>query len=758
MTFPTPDNANAPMNATAHVRRLASGEFEIHSLDSHLSAVEKLAGFFAGEIASKHVQIPCAEVWARLGGRWHDLGKYQPAFKKYIASASGMEAHIEAPGRVKHAIAGAIHADEMCGAYGRLLAYLIAGHHAGLPDWHPDEASGDALSQALRNEKATLAQALAGGIPPEILSPDLPLCKPPIHKAEDLHGWLRMLFSCLVDADFLDTEAFMDENRADLRGGYADIPVLRATYDRHMAANFAKADTPVKCLRGEILDACIARAAEAPGLFSLTVPTGGGKTLASLGFALHHAEYHNLRRIIYVIPFTSIIEQTADVFRGVFDGINPSPVIEHHSNLEAENETARSRIASENWDAPIIVTTNVQFFESLYAAKPSRCRKLHNIANSVVILDEAQLLPPEHLAPTLDTLRQLIAHYGVTVVLSTATQPELHKTRSDTFGRVQLQGLGEIRELAPDPARLYKALERVELTLPASPEHRRTWEEIANELSVHERVLCIVNRRDDAATLWGLLPEGALHLSARMCGAHRAQVIAEIRRRLATGEPIRVVSTQLVEAGVDLDFPVVYRAMAGLDSIAQAAGRCNREGKLPDKGRVVVFNPPKPSPSGLLLMAEQAAVNVLASASGEPLIPINFARYFDHFYSCVSHDKAGVLDLLNRDAARGEIQFRTAAQRFRLIPDEGQGQVLVSWGQGAELIELLKQIGPTRDLMRKLQRHSVTLYETQWKKLLAGSDLKVHKDFIIQESEALYHPVLGLLPEVSDYAPKSLVV
>lgn len=741
------------MTSAAHVRQLASGQFEIHSLEDHSFSVAKLAGSFAGQIDLS------SGAWAELAGLWHDLGKYQPAFQKYIASASGMEAHIEAPGRVKHAIAGAIHAAEARGAYGRLLAYLIAGHHAGLPDWHPDEASGAALSQELRNERNTFEQAMVGGIPPEFFAPDITLPKPPIHKAEELHCWLRMLFSCLVDADFLDTEAFMASGHPGLRGGYASMSVLRAAYERHMAASFSIADTPVRRLRGEIRDACIARAAEAPGLFSLSVPTGGGKTLASLGFALHHAERHSLRRIIYVIPYTSIIEQTADVFRGVFQGIEPAPVIEHHSNLEAENETARSRIASENWDAPIVVTTNVQFFESLYAAKPSRCRKLHNIANSVVILDEAQLLSPEHLAPILDVLRQLIEHYGVTVVLSTATQPELHKTRRDTFGRVQLQGLGEVRELAPDPARLCRELERVRVILPASSEQRRSWEEIAGELKDHERVLCIVNRRDDAATLWSLLPEGTLHLSARMCGAHRARVIAEIRRRLAAGGPVRVVSTQLVEAGVDLDFPVVYRAMAGLDSIAQAAGRCNREGKLAGKGRVVVFNPPKPSPSGLLLKAEQAAVNVLAGASGEPLTAINYARYFDHFYGGVnSHDKGGVMDLLHRDAARGEIQFRTAVQRFRLIPDEGQRQILVGWGQGAELVELLKKIGPNRELMRKLQRHSVTLYEFQWKKLLGSGDLKIHNDFIIQESATLYDSVLGLLPEVPDYAPKSLVV
>ena len=741
------------MTAAAHVRQLASGDFVVHALADHLLSVARLAGEFAG--------IFDAGSWAELAGIWHDLGKYQATFQKYIASASGLDRHIEAPGRVKHAIAGAIHAAAARGSHGQLLAYLIAGHHAGLPDWHPGEAGGAALSQELRDERSTLAQAIAAGPPPGILAPAITLTRPGIHRAEDLHFWLRMLFSCLVDADFLDTEEFMADGRAELRGAYPEVPALGAAFSRHMASQFALADTPVKRLRGEILASCLERAALPPGLFSLTVPTGGGKTLASLGFALQHAQRHGLRRIIYVIPYTSIIEQTADVFRGVFADLQPMPVIEHHSNLEAAKETARSRTACENWDAPIVVTTNVQFFESLYAARPSRCRKLHNIANSVVILDEAQLLPPEHLAPILDALRQLTEHYRVSVVLSTATQPELHKTRSDAFGRVQLQGLGAARELAPDPARLYQQLQRVRLTLPESPQQRCSWPDIAAELAEHERVLCIVNRRDDAALLWSLLPqrEGALHLSARMCGAHRAEVIATIRRRLAAKEPLRVVSTQLVEAGVDLDFPVVYRAMAGLDSIAQAAGRCNREGRLPQQGRVVVFNPPKPSPSGLLLKAEQAAEVVLATSSCESLAPQHFAAYFDHFYSGVnSYDKERVLDLLQKDAARGQIQFRSAAQSFRLIADEGQCQVLVSWGEGRELIELLKQIGPKRELMRKLQRHTVSLYEYQWKRLLASGDLAWHQDFLMQTSDTLYDPVLGLLPEIPDYAPASLVL
>jgi len=739
------------MDCLAHVKQQDDGTWDRHPLEEHLLSVSSLASEFAAVFASAE--------WGRLAGLWHDLGKYQPEFQKYIRSASGFDAHMETvPGRVKHAIAGAIHAAETFGPYGRLLAYLIAGHHAGLPDWHPGEAKGAALSQELKDEVATFVKSKSGGALSEILNPDIALPKSPIREAREVHFWLRMLFSSLVDADFLDTEKFMDEGRTRLRGNYVGIPILRAAYDRHMTDKFAVADTHVKQMRVEIRDTCLAHAADAPGLFSLTVPTGGGKTLASLGFALHHAEQHGLKRIIYVIPYTSIIEQTADVFRDVFNGVEPAPVIEHHSNLEVENETPKSRLASENWDAPVVVTTNVQFFESLYAAKSSRCRKLHNIAESVVILDEAQLLPPEHLKPILDALRQLVDRYHVSVVLSTATQPALGKTSRDPFGRVVLEGLGKARELAPDPTRLYRELERVTVSLPKSPDERQTWEGVAVELAQYEQVLCIVNRRNDAEELWRKLSPGAIHLSARMCGAHRAEVIADVRCRLAAGEPTRVVSTQLVEAGVDLDFPVAYRAMAGLDSIAQAAGRCNREGKLPEKGRVVVFNPPLPSPSGLLLKAEQATQRILAGSFGEPLTPSNYTRYFNHFYGDVnSHDMEGVMDLLVRDAAQGEIQFRTAAEKFRLIPDQGQRPVFVRWGAGAELIKMLKMIGPNRDLMRRLQRHTVTLYDYQWKKLVASGDLEMHEDFIIQKSEVLYHPALGLLPQVPDYEPANLM-
>ncbi len=416
-----------------------------------------------------------ANDWAYLAGLWHDLGKYSPRFQAYIRQASGYDpdAHIEGGGRVDHSTAGAIHACERLGPKGRMLAYLIAGHHAGLPDWSPSEFGASALAHRL-DGRDRIAEVPMLDVPAEISSPELvPSGKPPGGPA-GLALWLRMLFSCLVDADFLDTEAFMDGDKAAARIGYRDLTYLQTDFDQYMAdMSILAKPTPVNVVRADILRQCREKATLNPGLFSLTVPTGGGKTLSGMAFALHHAVQHKKQRIIYVIPYTSIIEQTAGIFREIF-GDN---VVEHHANLDPDKEDARSRLATENWDAPIIVTTNVQFFESLFAARTSRCRKLHNIVNSVVVLDEAQLLPPEFLQPIADVMNQLANHYGVTFVLSTATQPALSSFQS--FGGQPFRGLDRVREIMDDPNVLYQALQRVEVSVPSDLQTPRDWQSIA---------------------------------------------------------------------------------------------------------------------------------------------------------------------------------------------------------------------------------------------------------------------------------------
>ena len=754
------------MNSTslviAHVRETGPGQFATHDLSEHLHGVARLAREFANPFGSGE--------WAELAGLWHDLGKYRSRFQRYIGHVSGydVDAHIEGkPGKAPHSTAGALLACDKFKETGRILAYLIAGHHAGLSDWHSEEYS---LQARLDGDKARqeLDEALAARPPAELLAAGDGF-RPDLRRVPGLKDgfalWVRMLFSCLVDADFLDTEAFMEAGKAERRGGYPEISGLLDCFDRHMddlATHLAERGplSPVNRLRADILRQCRAKAAEAPGLFSLTVPTGGGKTLSSLAFALEHAHRHGKRRVVYVIPYTSIIEQTADVFRGIFQGLDPDPVVEHHSNAEADDsrENHKSRLACENWDAPLIVTTNVQFFESLFAARVSRCRKLHNLVDSVVVLDEAQLLPPEFLQPILDVLNLLARQYGVSVVLSTATQPAL-STREYFDARQNLRGLENVRELMAEgpfiqnPDELYRALKRVDVRLPTDWLAPVSWETLAAELQTHDSVLCIVNRRQDASDLFKLMPEGTLHLSALMCGAHRSEAIRRIKEKRKAGEPVRVISTQLVEAGVDLDFPMVYRALAGLDSIAQAAGRCNREGRLEGQGRVVVFVPPQPAPPGHLRKAEDTSRSVLHGEVADPLDRALFARYFERFYYASELDRHGICDLLKVDPRTLAINFRSAAEKFRLIPDEDGVPVIVRYLAPDDkedalqiLLNKLRKDGPERWLMRKLQRYTVTVHRRDAQRWAELGDIEEWQPGLyVQVCDVGYSEVLGLV-------------
>lgn len=735
----------------AHAAQNPDGSWrDPHDLADHLRCVATLA--------ASHARSFGGQEWAHLAGLWHDLGKYRPRFQHYIRKVSGFEfeadAHIKGEaGKAPHSTAGAMLACDRFKETGRVLAYLIAGHHAGLYDWFGGlDARLDSTDS--RDE---LDQALAENPPTEILNhgtftPDMRA----IPGGKDGFAlWVRMLFSCLVDADFLDTEAYMGTDKSAQRGAWPNVQTLLAQFDVFMESKMATADpTSVNQLRADILRQCRDKASDAPGLFSLTVPTGGGKTLSSMAFALEHAKRHNKRRIIYVIPYTSIIEQTADIFRGLFG----DAVIEHHSNAETDpdKENSKSRLACENWDAPIVVTTNVQFFESLFAAKTSRCRKLHNIVDSIVVLDEAQLLPAEFLQPILDMLNLLTQHYGVTVVLSTATQPAL-ATREYFDAKNNMRGLENVREIIDDPDALYAQLERVNVRLPADWNTPTSWVTLADEIKQFDSVLTIVNRRKDARELWDLMPEGTLHLSALMCGEHRSQIIQQIKARLMNGIPTRVVSTQLVEAGVDVDFPVVYRALAGLDSIAQAAGRCNREGKM-ERGEVIVFVPPPGKLPDMVKKGVNTTISVLHGIAHDPLTRTLFARYFEHFYYACVLDKHQIGIELKMDGSLDRqlaVNFRTAADKFKLIQDEDSAPVIVRYcgecgrdNSVSVLLKTLKTEGPKRWLMRKLQRYTVTVHTREVMKLLSQGDIEeAMPGLYVQVSDWLYHPDLGLNPD-----------
>ena len=666
-------------------------------LDEHLKNVAEKAEKCAAKFQSAD--------WAWNAAWLHDLGKVADEFQAYLLRENSLddsEYDVTGHGRVNHSSAGAAFAEEILGPIiGVVNAYLVAGHHAGLPDFYPSNTGRAALQIRLAEGKENLSPIRS--IAEEFGKQLRREIKPPTFvKPDNFHLWVRMLFSCLVDADFLDTEEFMNPEEAKARGRYPPLAELKDLFDIHMHKMVSESPaTPVNAARQKVLDACKNAAKQEPGLFSLTVPTGGGKTLSGMAFAFDHAVLYGKSRIIYVIPYTSIIEQTAKILADIFGIEN---VIEHHSNLDPDKETQRSRLASENWDAPVIVTTNVQFFESLYATKSSRCRKLNNIINSVVILDEAQLLPPELLNPCVEVMNQLVRHYGVTMVLATATQPALSK-------------LDLPREIITNSAALYERLKRTEIILPPNINNFTQWEDTAGRLQQHNQVLCVVNTRRDCYDLYKLMSDGTIHLSALMCGEHRSDVIQKIKQRLKDGMTIRVVSTQLVEAGVDMDFPVVYRALAGLDSIAQAGGRCNREGKLNTKGRlgeVHVFVPPKPAPRGLLLKGENTTRELFSLPDFNPQNPDEFTRYFNLFYSKVNDTGSRFKEWLQKDIPR--VHFRTAGNEFKLIDDQAQQSVFVNFGDSGKWLDELRRIGPKRQNMRKLQRYSVNLSRRDFEK------------------------------------------
>lgn len=728
----------------AHSKENAQ-EDQWHPLEAHLRDTAEKAHEFAASWGTGN--------WAWNAGWLHDLGKADSIFQGYLRRENGLDDAGYDSGRVNHSSAGAACAEYRLKLVGRVLAYLVAGHHAGLPDWHPADTGKSALQIRLGEGRENLQRILP--FADHILANLHPVARPPAFvKSENFHFWLRMLFSCLVDADFLDTEQFMERGKTEQRGQYPRLERLAPLFFRALDRLERDAPkTPVNTIRAAIRRVCEQKAHMPKGLFSLTVPTGGGKTLSAMAFALRHALKHGQQRVIYVIPYTSIIEQTGRILAGIFGRKN---VVEHHSNLSPEKETLRSQLATENWDAPMVITTNVQFFESLYAAKPSRCRKLHNIVNSVVILDEAHLLPPELLRPCVDAMNDLTRNYAVTLVLATATQPVLPK-------------LDPLAEIIPNELDLYGRLKRIHFNFPTSLNEPTVWTSLAQRLQQHDQVLCIVNTRRDCHDLFQFMPTGTIHLSALMCGAHRSAVIRLIRWRLRKRLPVRVISTQLVEAGVDIDFPVVYRALAGLDSIAQAAGRCNREGKLNDAGRmgeVYVFVPPTPAPRGLLLKGENTTRELCSLPEFDPYQPDTFTRYFQLFYSKVNNTGSHFYDLLIKDVNPDlYFQFRTAAEQFRLIDDQAQQPIIVRYRRNAidKWLTQLRSAGPKRQIMRALQRFTVNLPTRMVTAMLADGRLEEVEPLkapgiIAQSSLNLYDPQIGLDVYSAHLAVEDLIV
>jgi CRISPR-associated endonuclease/helicase Cas3 len=699
-------------------------------LQQHLTQVAVLA--------AERAHAFKASDWAHLIGLLHDLGKYSQAFQARIRGSQQ---------RADHATAGAkVVMQHFVRLYGntkevrscaKLLAFAIAGHHAGLANGNGEGRERSTLKQRLINTKIPdldVAWEQEIVLPERMAFPAMRLhTKPEKHKNFHWIFLARMLFSCLIDADRIDTENYTRRinGQSPLSSDHhPSIQVLKAQLNRYLYQLRQTAqDTTVNMLRQNILAHARQQAAQPPGLFSLTVPTGGGKTLTSLAFALDHAAQHSgMRRVIYVIPFTSIIEQTAQVFRRAL-GEHQGAVLEHHSAFDRDklpeeiknlgkprqaDYRDKLRLTMESWDAPIVVTTAVQFFESLFSDRPSQCRKLHNIAGSVIVLDEAQTLPLKLLRPIMAAIDELALNYGCSVVLCTATQPAL---QDGDFHN----GFENVREIAPNPPGLFQKLRRTQV----ENLKEQSDEDLTAHLRRHPQVLMIVNNRRHARELFESIAseEGACHLTTSMCAEHRSQKLDEVRARLAAGLPCRLVATSLIEAGVDVDFPTVYRAEAGLDSIAQAAGRCNREGRRAFEDSVVfVFQSPKwKAPPELAQLAAPMRF-ILRLHEGDVFAPDALKKYFSEVY----HTKGTELDQHNIlqsicSTEESDFLFQTIASQFRMIESHMVPIIIPFDAVADENLELLRKLPEQMSvgkIAQKLQRYVVQVPERAFIQLL----------------------------------------
>ncbi len=684
----------------------------------HLKGTASLCSAFAAAFD--------AEAQGQLAGMAHDIGKYSAAFQRRLHGGP----------KVDHASAGAF---ECLKARQLPAAFVISGHHGGLPD---GGGRGDAAGAGTfwgRINRASQGKLEDYHAWQREFS--LPHANIPAFAGKKLDGmfFTRMLLSCLVDADYTDTGAFMGGRPA----SSSSMEELWRRLETYVSGWFPPKGA-LNMQRCVILEQCMSAGAQyGPGLFTLTVPTGGGKTVASLSFALAQAKAHGMRRIVYVIPYTSIIEQTAQTFREILGDEN---VLEFHSGVQFDQqeddasspEAAPLTRSVETWDVPVIVTTAVQFFESLYACQPSKCRKLHNLAQSVLIFDEAQMLPLPYLRPCVWAIAQLVRHYGASAVLCTATQPALDPIFQEFAPEIP------IREICPMAEAHWESFRRVSFQQAGT----LSWMDLAARLQQQEQVLCVVNTRRAAREVFRQLSgSGNFHLSTLMYPAHRKRILDEIRRRLRDGLPCRVVSTSLIEAGVDVDFPAVYRELSGLDSILQAAGRCNREGKRPPEDSIVTIFQGEDPPPRLFETSIGAGKIVLdhcQDVSSRAAIHTYFSTLLD-LKGAEAQDAHHILPLMESEF----FPFRTVAERFHLI-ESPTTTVYLPLEEGAGLVELLRSGQYSRTLYRRLGQYGVSVYPQHLAALEQAGALEHLEDgSVVLRDIGLYTQTTGLTLEPS---------
>lgn len=719
-----------------------------HTLADHLKDTGKLAGKFAAFFGEG------AEILAQQAGLLHDLGKYSHEFQKKLQGNLS---------RVNHSTHGAKEAIERYDKLGYFLAYAIAGHHTGLANGKGYDGKRSALSERLGDKELPTLDSIWKE---EIKLSDTQSLQKYLKNMKQCKGQevfqcaflIRMLFSCLIDADRLDTEMFFeqDEGKTSQRGLSHSLATLQKVLNSHLQGLQTKSASQLNNWRNKILTTARSHASDELGMFSLTVPTGGGKTLTSLAFALDHALKHGLRRVIYVIPYTNIIEQTADVFRKAL-GAHKDAVLEHHSGFVVDDAprdipdiyqgSAKLKLAMENWDAPIIVTTAVQFFESLFSARTSKCRKLHNIASSIVILDEVQTTPLHVLRPCVAVLNELALNYRTSIVLCTATQPALCASEFPN-------GFEQVRELAPEREEMFDFFKRVTIRKEIAQ-----WsdDELIEQIKTREQVLCIVNNRQHARFLVDSLQgvEGVRLLTTLMCAKHRQKVLTEIRSNLKNGKPCRLIATSLVEAGVDIDFPTVFRAEAGLDSIAQAAGRCNREGKqAPEDSEVIIFAPDENWPPPLELKQLAQVTREILRSNRDVLDPEAINDYFEGVYwhkGDAQLDNKGIMQTM-REKGLQSLPFEKIDQDFKMI-DSPQKPIIITYDEHAnKLLHKLEHAEHCGGIARALQPYLVQVpkyaFDAMWQAgvLEVVAEKRFDRQFVIltKDRKDLYHKDYGL--------------
>lgn len=702
------------MVKAAHRRQNQDGSFSEQSIKEHCENVAKLAKEFAEPFGGGDI--------AYSAGMLHDIGKYSDAFQRRIHGSNE---------ETDHSTAGTQVAWNTNTGAGAISAFCIGGHHAGLPDLGAkvDDASDGTLQGKLRRTADPFDDYK------NEINVNMPTV--PSWVAKDkytFYFFTKMIFSSLVDADFLDTEAYMSNGSVDRNNGESLSRLLNSLNE--YVAPWSNPTSELNKKRSEIFNAALSKSENDKGLFTLTAPTGGGKTVTSVGFALNHALTHGMDRIIYVIPYMSIIDQTQRTFERVFGEKN---VVAHCSAIEYPTDVKGDNryLATENWDAPVVLTTAVQFFESMYSNRPGKCRKLHNIGNSVIVFDEVQTLPAHLIRPCVLAITQLVQHYGCTAVLCTATQPALNQIIKSNGFAPDLP----ITELCPDELFSDPVFKRVNY----KQDGKLTNNELETRLSSENQVLCVVNTRKQAKDVFNLLPmDGRFHLSTWMTPHHRRQVLDLIHDRLEKGETCRVVSTSLIEAGVDIDFPTVYKSLSGLDSILQAGGRCNREGKrVFDESTVHVFEAEEKTPKEIAqnCTATQRAMSKKADFESKEAVSSYFSFLLYTLNGQLALDQKRILDKMNH------YEFEKIATEFKMI--EGEGYVIyIPTPESEPLLDKLKNVSAPKEyrwLMKKLSNYAVNAYEQQFQKLLeCGAIEKIAENVAVLKNKSMYSAETGL--------------